>query len=39
MAGMSAVEQQAPAWPPQVRGEWTVDGPVPVRFDPAVLRG
>ena len=25
MAGMSAVEQQAPAWPPRVRGEWTVD--------------
>ena len=25
MAGMSAVEQQVPAWPPQVRGEWTVD--------------
>lgn len=25
MASMSAVEQQAPAWPPQVRGEWTAD--------------
>jgi hypothetical protein len=38
---MSAVEQQAVTWPPQVRGEWTVDDlvHVPVRFDPAVLLG